>query len=81
MASSSKQLTTAELEDIINNDEFWNDFEDDEPGKNLQEADNKTQAAQIIFSVGDESDSDEVDNEIFSDHDTDSEFEYVWRRK
>ncbi|KAK4887511.1 hypothetical protein RN001_003782 [Aquatica leii] len=78
MASTNKFLTDAELEDIINSNKFWEDMDDNyDRTENIATADDEAEAGQTILNNADISDEDEQDIEIFSDHDTVSDFEYL----
>lgn len=54
--------------------EFWEEFKGHSAlGTNTTEADNLTHAAKTVFNNADESDHEEDDIEIHSDHNTDGE--------
>ncbi|CAH1960860.1 unnamed protein product [Acanthoscelides obtectus] len=82
----AKGLTDKELEQIIESDEFWEDFDVNntassssstyEYNENTIEKEDKRDACEKLFTFGDQSDQEEEDEEELSTHDTDSEQEW-----
>lgn len=82
MTAWNKPLTNQELSQIIETEDFWEDIE----GNDVQaggsrdreiEADGKEDAFKQVLENGDKSDSEEEDNQEFSDHDSDSDIDWV----
>lgn len=76
---SRRGLSDEELAAIYNDDEFWNELPDqdvaDEPSNaSVLTVDNREDIVGQVLDHADQSDQEEVDQEIFSDHDTASEF-------
>lgn len=75
---NNRPLTENELVELAENDEFW--LDDDNPQENNENiplsSSDKLDACKNILDCGDESDKEEEDEEIQSDHYTDSEEEW-----
>ncbi|KAK9722223.1 hypothetical protein QE152_g19769 [Popillia japonica] len=76
MACSMEALTDIQLEEILNDAEYWIDRKNDVEAKEaITEVENQVQAGLTLFNDAGESDNDDQDNKIYSGHNTDSEFE------
>lgn len=73
---NNRPLTDAELLEIVNNDEFWEESNDREGRSDEVRptaiADDRIDGLKQILNSAEQSDFDEEDNEMFSDHDSDS---------
>nr|CAH7763849.1 unnamed protein product [Callosobruchus chinensis] len=77
MAQTSRsKLSDEQLGEIIESDDFWNDIETSDTEEIDAVANDQLDTLQQIVDAGDQSDADEEDDEIFSEHDSDSDLEW-----
>ncbi|KAK5642791.1 hypothetical protein RI129_008958 [Pyrocoelia pectoralis] len=75
MASSSKALTEQELRNILESEEFWEDLEDSSYSNIFVDEPDKEAVLDELEMLAEGSDVDEEDNEILSDHNSETEQE------